>query len=534
MWILSALCFGAFSLVCGVLLNLERTQTPRINVFLGEEAYWQVFSLYRVGMVFLFVVPLFLGLATCVVPLQIGASSTAFPRAGAAAFWLWLTGGVILIAGWGIDGGLAQGGRQRSVELSLLAFAMVVVSILIAVVVLLTTIFTQRAEGMSLTRVPIFTWSMLVSAAVWLLSLPVLLANLVIMWVDLRGVAAARYGLGENLYEQVSWVFEQPQVFAFLIPVLGIIGQIVPLAFGAPMRNYRFVMVRVGLVGAFCLGVGLQGFFSPNAHTTPVFVVGGLILAFLLVLGPITQMPHLIRSSPRLPAPTFHLVLSLVSMALMVTAAALAVIRVLGGAVGFLRSFDAANESWQNRLDSALSPLDDLWGSAAGGALLDLVLVTAAAAAIAGIFFWAPKLFGKTLARPAGYFAPPVLLIGGLGLGIIGLVAGFVGQPDLPGRHSTSAVAQGVSLVSSAAAILVLVGVGLALMAALLGVVALSRGASTEANPWSAHTLEWATASPPVVSNFAVAQKVRSMTPLLDQDPVADDSEAAVSQEEMS
>lgn len=530
MWLIASLLFGCFSLVCGLLLNLESTQTPNINVFLGVESYWQVFSLYRVGMVFLFAVPLFIGLATYLVPLQVGASSSAFPRAGSAAFWLWLLGGVIIIASWGIDGGLALGGAQRSVELSLLAFAMVVLALLVAVVVLLTTILTQRAEGMRLTQVPMFTWSMLVAGAVWLLTLPVLLANLVVMWVDLRGASAARYGVGENLYEQVAWVFEQPQIFAFLIPALGVIVEIVPLAFGVSLRNRGLVLVLLGLIGAFCFGAEMQSFFSPTADTTPIYVAGGILLVLFLVSLPLTLLSNLRRSS-KLPSPTAHLALAVAAVFLMLASAAVALIRVLGGAVGFLRSFDSANASWQSDLDSALAPLDDLRGSAAGGALMDLVLVTAVTAAFAGLFYWAPKLFGKSLLRPAGFAAPPILLIGGLGLGIVGLVAAFSGQPELPGRESTSAVAQGVSMITSASAALVLLIVGMILLAVLLATIAVIRGAQTHANPWSAHTLEWSVSSPPPLSNFASAPVVRSSAPLLDSPLDSPSEEGAASEE---
>ena len=520
LWVVASLLFGGFSLVCGLLLNLESTQTPNINVFLGMESYWQVFSLYRVGMVFLFAAPLFIGLATYVVPLQVGASSSAFPRAGAAAFWLWLLGAIIVIASWGIDGGLAPGGAQRSVELSLLALAMVVLALLIAVVVLLTTILTQRAEGMRLTRVPVFTWSILVAGAVWLLSVPVLLANLVVMWVDLRGASASRYGVGENLYGQIAWVFEQPQIFAFLIPALGIILEIVLLAFGVSRRNSGLVLIQLGLIGAFCFGAELQSFFSPTANTTPVYVVGSILLVLLLVSVPLMQLPKL-RRLEQFPSPTAHLALAVVGTFLVLAAAAIAFIRVLGGAIGFLRSFDWANASWQSDLDSALAPLDDLNGSAAAGALMDIVLVAAVTAAFAGLFYWGPKLFGKTLLRPAGFVAPPVLLIGGLGLGIVGLVAGFAGQPELPTRGYTSSIAQGVSTLTSASTVLVLLIVGMILLAVLLAVFALFRGATAAANPWSAHTLEWSAASPPILGNFASAPPVvTSSVPLLDSPSV--------------
>ena len=304
MWILASLLLGGFVLVCGLLLHIERADLPGLEVFAGMESFRHFFTLYRVGLIFLFVAPLWIGLATHVVPLQIGARGVAFPRAAAAAFWGWLTGAGILIASWAIDGGLATGGEQRAVELSLLAFAMVVLSLLTATAVLLTTMCTQRPPGMSLERMPLFSWSMLVTGAIWLLSLPVLVANLVIMWVDLRGPSAVRFGAGQNLYEQVSWVFDQPQVFVFAIPVIGVVGEILQVAFGAPQRRWGLMLSLVGLAGVFSFGADLQRFFSPAAQTTPLYVISGIVVA-LVVVALLGGWADLSRSSTRrLPRPS--------------------------------------------------------------------------------------------------------------------------------------------------------------------------------------------------------------------------------------
>ena len=328
------LLLGTFVLVCGLLLHIERANLPGLEVFAGMESFRQFFTLYRVGLIFLFVAPLWIGLATHVVPLQIGARGVAFPRAAAAAFWGWLTGAGILIASWAIDGGLASGGEQRAVELSLLAFAMVALSLLTAVAVLLTTMCTQRPAGMSLERMPLFSWSMFVAGAIWLLSLPVLVANLVIMWVDLRGPSAVRFGAGQNLYEQVSWVFEQPQVFVFAIPVIGVVGEILQVAFGAPQRRWGLMLSLVGLAGVFSFGADLQRFFSPAAQTTPLYVISGIVVA-LVVVALLGGWADLGRSSTgRMPRPSGYLAVAMSALGVLVFAAIVGFIRVLGGAVG--------------------------------------------------------------------------------------------------------------------------------------------------------------------------------------------------------
>ena len=517
MWIVVSLLLGAFVLVCGLLLHLERTALPGIQVFAGIESFWQFFTLYRVGLVFLFAVPLWIGLATYMVPLQIGARGVAFPRAAASAFWVWLTGAGILVASWAIDGGLASGGEQRAVELSLLSFAMVVVAQLAAVAVLLTTMFTQRPRGMSLERMPIFSWSVLVACAVWLLSLPVLVANLVIMWVDLRGPSAVRYGAGQNLFEQVSWVFEQPQVFVFAIPAVGVIGEILPVAFGAPQRRWGVMLSLIGLVGVFSFGAGLQRFFSPAAQTTPLYVVSGIVLAFLVValLG---GWADLGRSGRRLPRPSGHLALALSALGVLVFAAVVGFIRVLGGAVGFLRSFARHNESWQSDLDSALAPLDDLRGTTAGAGLLELVVMAAVLGAVAGLFYWSPKIFGRKASHAAGFGVAGILGAGGLLVGLTGLVAGFLGQPDRPSKNFSSGGAEVAAVLGAVGVIGILLGLGIVMIVTMRGAAQLARGASTVPDPWGGHTLEWVAASPPSVDNFAdqAVAPVRSAHPLWD------------------
>lgn len=523
MWIIVSLLLGGFALVCGLLLHLERAALPDLQVFPGIESFRQIFGLYRVGLIFLFVVPLWIGIATILVPLQIGARGVAFPRAAASAFWTWLTGAGILIASWAIDGGLAPGGEQRAVELSLLAFAVVVLALLGATAVLLTTIFTQRRAGMSLERMPIFSWSVLVAGAVWLLSLPVLVANLVIMWVDLRGPEAARYGAGQNLSEQVAWVFEQPQVFVFLIPAVGVIGEILPVAFGIPQRRWGVMLSVVGLLGAFSFGAGLQRFFSPTAQTTPLYVVSGLVLA-LLVVALLGGWADLGRAAGRLPRPSGHLALAMSALGVLVFAAAVGFVRVLGGALGFLRSFARHNESWQNDLDRALAPLDDLRGTTAAGGLLDLVVMAAVLGAVAGLFYWSPKIFGRRASHAAGFGTAGVIGAGGVLVGLTGLVAGFLGQPDRPSMHFASAGAEVAAVLSAIGVIGILVGLAAVVIVMVRGAVDLTRDASTVPDPWGGHTLEWAAASPPERQNFtdAPVPAVRSAHPLWDAPPEGD------------
>jgi len=160
MWIIASLVFGLVILAVGALVGFERIDALSIDVFPGLEGLGQAWTLYRLGLIFMVVVPMILGLATAVIPLQVGSRAIAFPRAANAAFWTWLISAGIFAVSHAIDGGFVRGGGQDPVELSLLSLGFMAASIMLANVCILTTIITQRTEGMSLDMVPMFSWSM--------------------------------------------------------------------------------------------------------------------------------------------------------------------------------------------------------------------------------------------------------------------------------------------------------------------------------------------------------------------------------------
>ena len=233
LYILFGLTGGFLSLVLHFLVRLERVNIGGTTIldFGSNNQYFQTWSLSRTSLLFFCVIPLILGLATYLVPLQIGAPSIAFPRAAAAAFWAWLVGILIHVVTVFSDGGLgvpepltefAQGMDPEATELSILSIAMVAIAVLLSSITLIATIVTQRPQGMTLFELPLYSWSILVATGVWVLTMPVWLGNLMVSWVDFRGSDALRYGNVENIWDQLSWLWSQPMIFAFAIPVLGI------------------------------------------------------------------------------------------------------------------------------------------------------------------------------------------------------------------------------------------------------------------------------------------------------------------------
>ncbi len=531
LWIFGALLFGLFTLVADILVRVERIDTDGVQLFSNASAYEQWFTLHRVSLVFLFVVPMLIGIANVVVPLQIGAPSLAFPRAAAAALWSWVVSGIMLIVSWAIDGGLIDRGDDvvnAPTQLSMVSFAALAVSIIVASMVIVTTIFTERSQGMSLYNVPLFTWSMLVAGAIWLMTLPVLVANLMIMWIDARGDAFHSFG-GENLYQQVGWVFDQPQVFAFAIPVLGMLGEVVPVALRRRLKQYDLAMIAIGAFGAFSFGAYAQTLFNPNASTTWLYVLGSitLILPLLALLGAVALTG---AAAGRAPQFSSHLVLAVAGIVALLVAGAVAAVRVadslLAPVISWLHDaiefVSGSDWNWLTRFENWIREnFNEVAGSSLSNAMVQLALVAGLLAAAAGLFYWAPKIFGHKLPAGVGLLVALSLLGGAVLSALPDAISGFLDQPDFVARGAQRDGVEILNTISLVGAIGVLAGV-LALLAAVAGsfVFGDDRDEDDEdpRNPWGGHTLEWLTDSPPVPGNFAGPLVVTSEAPLLDDD----------------
>ncbi|MTA18767.1 MAG: hypothetical protein F2561_05640, partial [Actinobacteria bacterium] len=241
-YVLAALVFGIAGWIATALASAHIVGS---GSFLSETAGTQLLQTSKIGLILLVIVPLFLGIATYIVPLQVGASTVAFPRAAAAAMWTWLlSSGVFVVASF-IEGGFG-GVRAKSVSLTLLALGGLIVALLLGTVCVLTTAITLRTPGMTLDRVPMFTFSMLVGGAIWMLTLPVLFANLLLIWVDHRYGGSTVFAASEIQFAQVSWITHQPQIYAFLIPGLGIVADVVATLTGARLGKRNLLLTAIG------------------------------------------------------------------------------------------------------------------------------------------------------------------------------------------------------------------------------------------------------------------------------------------------
>ena len=483
LYIGTSLLFLLVAGVAGGLLGIERADDTPANLL--EGAYDQVFSLHSVTGVFLFLVPMLLGLLAVVVPLQVGASTVAFPRALAASYWSYLVGGALVLGSFAIDGG-PSGGDADGVELFLVSFALVLAALTVGTVVIAATVLALRAPGMSLRRTPLLSWSALVGGVVWILTFPVLAAILVLLYVDHR-YGRVFLGASDGIYVHLKWAFLQPALYAAAVPALGVVGDIVPVFARRRHLQHGIAMSAIGLFGVFAFGSWAQTTLTLDADATPTqpwqfevpwMAAGiGALVAFgvlvLLWLGTL-RLGSIVVGSPLLFAGGALLML---------------LVGVAQGAIGVFEDLDLQNTSWTT-------------GQA------HYVLLGSTLAAFGGIAFWAPKVYGTLLREGGARAAAALLLLGTIVLAFAELVNGVLntGDPDqdtLDLFNVISAVGGGVVLLAA-----------LLYLLTLLGSVLRARDPGDD--PWSGHTLEWTTTSPPPVGNFASLPEITSEAPLYD------------------
>jgi heme/copper-type cytochrome/quinol oxidase subunit 1 len=500
LYIAFASLFFVAAAVLGVVNGIERADTESLDVFNDLTTYFQSFWAFRLGLVFLVAVPLLVGLATVVVPLQVGSPSLVFPRAAAAAFWTWLVGSGMLIASFATDGGVGEleagATRNDAVALTLVALGMILVAICLASVCLATTVIAARTTGMSLRRVPLFSWSMLVASFVWLVTLPVLLADLVLAYVDYRH-GQVFSGQPAAINQQFQWAFWQPQVYAWAIPVLGITSEIVPVAARVRQRMHDVLLAGIALFGLLSIGAFAQSYDVQDNFLYPA-VGFAVLLPLLMVLG--GWGDSLRQGRPTAKGPLGALLLVAVA-SLMLFA---------GAASGALRVLD---------------PLDLTTTSAVDG-IFTLVVLAAVTGAVAGTVYWSAKVTGRLFPEGIARSLSLPLLAGIALAGIPDVVSGFLDQPTGLG---VDPVEDGVAVLN----VVSLIGwvlVALAAVGFLAGYARVLAGGPRYApnNPWQGHTLEWATVSPPPAGNFSEPlAPVQSERPLLDPVPETDTGGAA-------
>ncbi|MGI8709410.1 MAG: cbb3-type cytochrome c oxidase subunit I [Acidimicrobiales bacterium] len=479
-YVAASLLFGGGVILLGGLFSVEAAAPKTLDVFSRDSAF-QFFTLYRVGSLFLLALPLVIGVAFVMVPLQVGARSIAFPRAAAASFWVWLMGAGLLVASYAVNGG-PGGGSRTGVNLWITAMGLVLIGLLTAAVCLATTVFALRTPGLTLDRTPLYAWSVAVAAVMWLMTLPVLFGELVLLYVSHRHGAS---GFGDNalIYDRLAWVFRNPQIYTVAVPVLGFAADVMVTTARERFTARPLAQGAIAAFGVFGFGAFLAAATS-TGFEAPVTILLGLV-AIVPILAALAAVADVLRrGSLRLNGGVLYALAAVLALLL----------GVAGGALGSIPQLDTAGTIYDVGSGTA-------------------VLLAALIASLGGLHWWATKVLRQPAKEAPARIAPLLLLVGTAAIAIPDMVSGIVGK----GAEVRPDYAGGIAGLN----VIVVVGVVILVLGLFSSVAALApalkAAGDVASDPWEGQTLEWLTPSPPPLENFSVPlAEVRSPEPLVD------------------
>ncbi|POX47119.1 cytochrome c oxidase subunit I [Streptomyces sp. Ru72] len=499
LYMVTAFCFFLFA---GLLAMAMRAELARPGLqFMSEDFYNQLFTVHGTVMMLLFATPMFAGFANAVMPLQIGAPDVAFPRLNALSYWMYLFGGLMVVSGFLTPSGAASFGwfayaplnsayRTPGAGGDLWTMGLVVtgVSTTLGAVNFIATIMCLRAPGMTMFRMPIFTWNILFTSILVLPAFPVLTAALLALEADRKfgaHVFDATNG-GAILWQHLFWFFGHPEVYIVALPFFGVISEILPVFSRKPLFGY---LPMIGATTAITM-------LSAVVWAHHMFTTGGVLLPFFSLMSFLIAVPTGIKFFAWIG--TMHRG-SLSFETPMLWSLGFLVTFLLGGVSGVLL---------------ASPPIDfHVTDSYFVVAHLHYVLFgTVVFAMFAGFYFWWPKFTGKMLDERLGRLHFWLLFPA---FQLTFLVQHWLGTEGMPRRYADYLPADGFTLLntlSSAGAFLL----GVSTLPFLYNVWRTARYGErvTEDDPWGyGRSLEWATSCPPPRHNFVALPRVRSDSP---------------------
>ena len=483
-----------FFVIGGIEALLIRTQLvqPDGNLLSGD-AYNQVFTMHGVTMIFLGAMPLGAAFANYLIPLQIGARDVAFPRMNALSFWVFLAGGIFLNTAWFLGGG-ADGGwfayapntglvfsPSHGMDFYAIGLQITGIASLVSAINLIVTVLNMRAPGMTLFRMPVFTWMMLVTQFLLLFAIPVITVALFLLMFDRLYDANffnVEMGADPLLWQHLFWIFGHPEVYILILPSFGIISEIIPTFSRKPIFGYTF-MVFSGIA------IGFMGWGVWAHH---MFVSG---------IGPVSVAAFSL-STMFIAVPTGVKILNWLAT---MWGGRLRFTTAMLFSVGVVSMFTIGGLSG---VTHALAPADtqqtDTYYIVAhfhyvifGGIILGL---------FGGFYFWWPKVFGYKLSERQGKLNFWVMIIG------FNLTFGpmhILGLQGMSRRIDTYAKGYGFEFWNLVATIGSYI-LGVAVLLFLFNVFSSWKRSKHEApvgpDPWDARSLEWSIPSPTPEHNF--------------------------------
>ncbi|MBI2708229.1 MAG: cytochrome c oxidase subunit I [Actinobacteria bacterium] len=495
-----------FFLVGGMEALLIRLQLATPNgKLLSADLYNQVFTMHGTTMVFLVVMPLGAGFMNYLVPLQIGARDVAFPRLNAFGFWCFLAGGLVLNSSWLLghapDGGWFMYAPNSGVQFSPthgidfwnMGLLFTGIASLTGAINLITTVLNMRAPGMSMFKMPVFTWMTLVTQFLLLFAIPVLTAaQFLLMFDRLFGAKFFDVSAGADplLWENLFWIFGHPEVYIMILPAFGLVSEILPVFSRKPIFGYPFMVFSGIAIGVMGWGVWAHHMFASGIgpYSVAAFSMSTMLIAVPTGIKVFNWIATMWGGQVRFKAPMLYAI----GMVAMFT---------VGGLSGVTHAVSPADTQQTDTYYIVAHFHYVLFG----GALFVFV---------GGFYYYWPKVFGYFLSDAGGKLNFWILFVGfNMTFGPMHIL-GLRGQPRRVYTYRSNYGYEFWNMVSTIGAIII--GISFLVLMANIAIgyaraKRLSAGGPLTAppDPWDARSLEWLTANPTPVHNFDRVPTIR-------------------------
>lgn len=510
-YIFTAFVFLALGGVLAALMRIQLAQ-PEARL-LSPDRYNQIFTMHGTNMMFLFAVPVMEAVAVYFVPLMVGTRNIAFPRLNAFSYWIYLAGGAMLWIAFALDMGPDVGwfayvplsgpqygiGKRADIWAQMITFTEI--SALAVAVELVVTIFKQRAPGMTLDRIPVFVWAMLVTSFLVIMAMPAIVIASTSLILD-RLVGTHFYNPAEGgdvlLWQHLFWFFGHPEVYIIFLPAAGMVSTMIEPFARRPAFGYLALVMALIATGMLAFGLWVHHMFVAGLPRLgdSFFTASSMAIAIPAGIQVFCWVATLWDGTPDFKTPLLFIIGFIVTF-------------VIGGLTGVM----VASVPFDTQVHDTYFVVAHFHYVLIGGAVFPL---------LGAIHYWFPKLTGRMMSEGLGQWSFWLIFAGFNAtffpmhiLGLQGMPRRiYTYQPDLPW--------QGLNLFVSLSAIVLTAG----FLLFFLNAIRSSRfGEVATDNPWNAPTLEWATTSPPPNYNFAMIPVVSGPQPLWqnrDTLPVAD------------
>jgi len=489
----------------GIMALLIRAELANPGTqFVSNEQYNQLFTMHGSVMLLLFATPLFSGFANAIMPLQIGAPDVAFPRLNMFAYWLYLFGGLVVGYAFFTPGGSADFGWTAYAPLTntiytpgvggdlwFLGFTLGGLGTILGAVNFITTICCMRAPGMTMFRMPIFVWTVLLTSVLVLVAFPVLAASLIVMETDRKfgsQVFDPNNG-GAILWQHLFWFFGHPEVYILALPFFGICSEIIPVFSRKPIFGYKGLVFATIAIAGLSVAVWAHHMYVTGAVLLPFFSIMTMLIAVPTGVKFFNWIGTMWRGSISFETPMLWVCGFLVTF-------------LFGGLTGVILSAPPLD-----------FPVSDTYFVVAH--FHYVVFGTVVFLMFAGFFFWWPKFTGRMLDERLGKVQFWLLFIGFQGTF---LIQHWLGVQGMPRRYADYLQSDGFTTLNQVSTVFSFV-LGVSFIPFLWNVYRTWRYAPLVEvdDPWGwGGSLEWATSCPPPRHNFVSLPPIRSERPAFD------------------